>query len=105
MDSTSQGANDDPLILSDDDDNARVGGSEAPLTGTILTSLPVDMEAPMQRRNVMTHKSLFIDEHVVKRANSPTPGSAMETRRAKKARESRVGFATEASSFGAADDN
>ena len=42
---TSMDPDDDPLILSDVDDDRRVGGSEAPLIGATLTSPIVNMEA------------------------------------------------------------
>ena len=65
---TFMGADDDPLILSDDNDDYCIGGSKALLTGATLTSPIVNMEALLQRRNVIAPRSLFIDESVLKRA-------------------------------------
>ena len=96
---TSWGTNDDPFInLSNDEDNDRAGGSEAPLTGAQLTSPVVDVEVLVRKRNVITPRSLFIDDPVVQRVDPTSPRSPMETRRAKKARQSCAGFVVGASS-------
>ena len=59
----------------------------------------------MQRRNAIAPKYLFIDKLVIERANPPALGPTVETRKAKKARESRFGSAAGASSSAATDNS
>ena len=65
-----------------------LGGSEPPLSGVHLTSLDVEREVLLHKRNVMTPETLFSDNAFVDRVELPPPGSTIETRQAKKAKQS-----------------
>ena len=82
---------DTSVNLSDDDKGSPSGGNEPPLTGAHLTSLVADVEALVHRRNVIAPRTLFIEERIVESFDPPSFGPAMETRLAKRARQSRAG--------------
>ena len=70
-------------------DNA-VSDNELPLSGAQLTSPIADVDALVRRRNVIAPRTLFVEEPVVEAAEPPPSGRAVETRLAKKARQSRA---------------
>ena len=71
------------INLSDDEIGA-LGGSEPPLNGAHLTSLDVDREVLLRRRNVMIPQTLFNDDAVVERVELLPLDTTIETRQAKK---------------------
>ena len=79
---------DNAISLSDDEKDIPAGGDEPQLSGAQLTSPIVDVEALVWRRNVITPRTLFVEELVVRAAEPPSFGPAMETRMAKRARQS-----------------
>ena len=99
------GGEDNNLINFNDNDNTLVGRSQSPLTEAQLTLFIMDVEVLICRRNVIIFRSLFIEESVIEKADPPPYGSAIETKRIKKARQSCVGFATWAFSSIAGEDN
>ena len=101
----SQAANVDTSVsLSDDDEGSPSGGNEPALTGAHLTSPVADVKALVRRRNVIAPRMLFIEERVVDSVDPPSFGPAMETRLAKRARQSRAGSVPGPSSSTADDD-
>ena len=89
---TSQGASaDNAVSLSDDDKDIPADRNEPPLSGAQLTSPIADVEVLVQRRNVITPRILFVEEPVVEAFEPPSFGPAVETRMAKRVRQSRVG--------------
>ena len=62
-----------------------------PLSGAQLTSPIADVDALVRRRNVIAPRTLFVEEPVVEAAEPPPSGPAVETRLAKRARQSRTG--------------
>ena len=87
----SQGANADTSIsLSNNDEDIPSGGNKPPLTGAHLTSPNANVEALVQRRNVNAPRTLFVEECVVDAVDPPSSGPAVETRMAKRARQSRA---------------
>ena len=102
---TSQGASTNNAVsLCDDDEDIPASGDEPPLSGAQLTSPIADVEALVRRRNVIAPTTLFVDEPVVEAAEPPSSGPAVETRMAKKARQSRVGSVAAPSSSSASED-
>ena len=100
-----QGAEADNVVsLSNDEEDIPTGGDEPPLSGAQLTSPIADVEALMQRRNVIAPRTLFVEEPVVEAAEPPSYGPAMESRMEKRARQSRVGSVARPSSSSAGDD-
>ena len=88
----SQGASaDNAISVSDDDKDTPSHEEELPLSGAQLTSPTVDVDALVRRRNVIAPRTLFVEEPIVEAAEPPSSGPAVETRLAKKARQSRVG--------------
>ena len=90
------------INLSDDNIGAP-SGSEPSLSGAHLTSLDVDREV-LGRRNVMTSRTLFGDDAVVERIELPPFDPAVETRKAKRAKQTCLVSGTEASSSMVAND-
>ena len=87
-----QGAStDNATSVSDDDEDTPSREEELPLSGAQLTSPIADVEALVRRRNVIAPRTLFVEEAVVEAAKPPPSGPAVETRLAKKARQSRAG--------------
>ena len=86
---TSQGASGDNVV-SDDDEDILSREDELPLSGAQLTSPIADVDALVRRRNVIAPRTLFVEEPVIKAAELPPSGPAVETRLAKKARQSRA---------------
>ena len=102
---TSQGAEADNVVsLSDDEEDIPAGGDELPLSGAQLTSSIADVEALVRKRNIIAHRTLFVEELLVEAAKPHSFGLAMETRMAKRARQSRVGSVAGPSSSSADDD-
>ena len=58
----------------------------------------------MRRRNIITPKTLFVEEPVVGATKPPSSRPTVETRMAKRARESRAGSVARPSSSSAGDD-
>ena len=79
-------------------------GSEPPLSGARLTSPDADREV-LHRRTVMTLQTLFGDDAMVERAELPPPSPTVETRQAKRAKQTCPPPSTEPSSSVVADDN
>ena len=79
-------------------------GSEPPLSGVHLTS-PDAYREVLRKRNVMTPWTLFNDDAVVERAKLPPPSPTIETRQAKRAKQTRPTSGTEASSSLVADNS
>ena len=75
-----------------------------PLSGAQLTSPIADVDVLVQRRNVIAPRTLFVEEPVVEAAEPPPSGPAVETRLAKKARQSRAGSIAAPSSSSAGED-
>ena len=86
---TSQGASSDNAV-SDDDEDIPSRDDELPLSGAQLTSPIADVDALVRRKNVIAPRILFVEEPVVEAAEPPPSRPAMETRLAKKARQSRA---------------
>ena len=81
---TSQDASGDNAV-SDNDEDIPSCDDELPLSGTQLTSLIADVHALVWRRNVIAPRTLFVEEPIVKVAEPPPSGPAVETRQAKRA--------------------
>ena len=58
----------------------------------------------MRRRNVIAPRTLFVEEPVVQAVEPPSSGPTVETRLAKKARQSRAGFVAAPSLSSAGED-
>ena len=102
---TSQGASaDNAVIVSDDDDDIPSHEEELPLSGAQLTSPIADVDALVRRRNVITLRTLFVEELVVEAAEPPPSKPAVETRVAKRARQSGAGSIVVPSSSSAGED-
>ena len=102
---TSQGVEaDNAVSLSDDDKDILAVGDDPPLSGAQLTSPITDVEALVQRRNVIASRTLFVEEPVVKAVEPPSSGPTVETRMAKRARQSGAGFVAVPSSSCASED-
>ena len=87
-----------------DDEIGPPGGSEPPLSGARLTLPDADREV-LCRRTVMTPRTLFGNDAMVERAELPPPGPTVETRQAKRAKQTRPPPGTEPSSSVVADNN
>ena len=88
---TSQGESvDNAISVSDDDEDTPSREYELPLSGAQLTSPIADVDALVRKRNVITPRTLFMEEPVVEAIEPPSSGPAVETRQAKRARQSRV---------------
>ena len=92
------------INLNDNKINAP-GRSEHPLSGEHLTFPDVDREVLLRKRNVMTPQTVFSDDVVVERVELLPPGPTVETRQAKRAKQSHPTSGMEASSLFVADDN
>ena len=79
---------DDAVNLSDDEIRAP-GGSEPPLTRAHLTSPDADVDVLIRWRNVMTPRTLFDDDASVERPQLVTACPIVETRQAKRQKQSR----------------
>ena len=102
---TSQGASaDNAASVSDDDEDIPSREDEPPLSGAQLTSPIADVDALVRRRNVIAPRTLFVEEPVVKATEPPSSGPAVETRMAKRARQSRAGSVAAPSSSSAGED-
>ena len=88
---------DDTLNLSDDEIGA-AGGSEPPLTGAHLTSPDADVDVFIRQRNVMTPRTLFDEDASVERPQPATSRPTVETRQAKRQKQSRPSSAPVVSS-------
>ena len=83
---------DDNVLVEDnrvdisDDEIGPPGGSKPPLSGARLTSADVDREV-LRKRTIMTPRTLFGDDAMVERAELPPPGPTVETRQAKRAKQ------------------
>ena len=75
-----------------------------PLSGVQLTSPIADVDALVRRRNIIAPRTLFVEEFVVEAAEPPPFGPAVETRQAKRARQSRAGSVAAPSSSSAGED-
>ena len=74
------------------------------LSGAQLTSPIPDVDALVRRRNVIAPRTLFVEEPVVEAAEPPPSGPAVETRQAKRVRQSRTGSVAAPSSSSAGKD-
>ena len=102
---TSQGAeNDNDVNLSDDEEYMPTSGDNPLLTGAQLISSIADVEALVQKRNVIAPRTLFVEEPVVEAVDPPSSGLAMETRMAKRAKQSCADFVAGASLLTPGDD-
>ena len=100
-----QGASaDNATSVSDGDEDTPSREEELPLSGAQLTSLIADVEALVRRRNVIAPRTLFVEEAVVEAAEPPPSGPTVETKLAKKARQSRAGSILVPSSSSAGED-
>ena len=101
----SQGASpDNATSVSDGDEDTPSREEKLPLSGAQLTSPIADVEALVRRRNVIAPRTLFVEEAVVEAAEPPPSGHVVETRLAKKARQSRAGSVPAPSSSSAGED-
>ena len=101
----SQGASaDNATSVSDDDEDTPSREKELPLSGAQLTSPIADVEVLMRRRNIIAPRTLFVEDAIVEAAKPPPSGPAMETRLAKKARQSRASYVPAPSSSSAGED-
>ena len=80
------------------------GGRDPLLSGARLTSPDADREV-LCRKTVITPRTLFGDNAMVERAELLPPGPTVETRQAKRAKQSRPPPSAEPSSSVVADDN
>ena len=90
--------------VSDDDEDIPSREDEQPLSGAQLTSPIADVNTLVRRRNVIAPTTLFVEEPVVEAVEPPSSGLAMETRLAKKARQSRAFSIAAPSSSSASED-
>ena len=89
---TLQGAQDNNVVsLNDDEEDIPTGGNKLPLSRAQLTSPIIDVEALVWRKNVIAPRTLFVEEPIVEATKLPSSGPAVETRMAKRARQSRAG--------------
>ena len=86
---TLQGASDNNAI-SDNDEDIPSRDNELPLSGVQLTSPIADVDALVRRRNIIAPRTLFVEEPIVEAVEPPPSKPAVETRLAKKARQSRA---------------
>ena len=101
----SQGASaDNAISVSDDDEDTPSREDELPLSGAQLTSLIADVDALVRRRNVIAPRTLFVEEPIVEAVEPPSSGPAVETRMAKRARQSRAASVVVPSSSSAGED-
>ena len=98
------GLDEDNRIDGSDDKIGPLGGCEPPLSGARLTLPDADREV-LRRRTVMTPRTLFGDDAMEERAELPPFGPTMETRQAKRAKQTRPPLGAEPSSSVVADDN
>ena len=96
---------DDGAINLNDDEIGAPGGSEPPLTGAHLTSPDVDVDILIRPRNVMTPRGLFDDDASVGRPQPATARPTVETRQAKKQKQSHPSSAPVVSSSHAPKDS
>ena len=102
---TSQGASaNNAASVSDDDEDIPSREDEPPLSGAQLTSPIADVDALVRRRNVIALRTFFVEEPIVKAVEPPSSGLAVETRMAKRARQSRDGSVAAPSSSSAGED-
>ena len=94
----------DNCIDLSDDEIGPPGGRDPPLSGARLTSPDADGEV-LHRRTVMTLRTLFGDDAIVERAEIPPPGLTIETRQAKRAKQTCPPPGTKASSSLVTNDN
>ena len=88
---TSQGVSaNNAVSVSDDDEDIPSRGDEPPLSGAQLTSPIADVDVLVWRRNVIAPRTLFVEEPDVEVAEPPSFRPAVETRMAKRARQSRA---------------
>ena len=87
-----------------DDEIGPPGGSEPPHSGAHLTSPDADREV-LRKRTVKTPRTLFGDDAMVERVELPPPGPIVETRQAKRAKQTSPPPSAEPSSSVVADDN
>ena len=95
---------DTSVSLSDDDEDIPSGGNKPPLTGAHLTSPLADVEVLVRRRNIIAPRTLFVEDRIVDAVDPPSSRPAVETRLAKRARQSRTGSVAGPSSSTADDD-
>ena len=101
----SEGASDDNAAsVRDDDEDTPSREDELPLSGAQLTSPIADVDALVRRRNVIAPRTLFVEEPVVEATEPPPSGLVVETRQAKRARQSCVGSVAAPSSSSAGED-
>ena len=96
---------DDDVVNLSDDEIGAPGGSEPPLTGAHLTLPDVDVDILIRRRNVMTPRTLFDDDPSVERPQPTTSCLTVETRQAKRQKQSRPSSAPVVSSSHDPEDN
>ena len=102
---TSQGASaDNAISVCNDNKDTPSREDELPLSGAQLTSPIADVDALVRRKNVITPRTLFVEEPIVEAAEPPPSGLAMETRLAKRARQSRAASVAAPSSSSAGED-
>ena len=102
---TSQGASTDNAIsVNNDDEDTPSREDELPLSGAQLTSPIADVDALVRRRNVIAPRTLFVEEPVVKITEPPPSGLVVETRLAKRTRQSRAASLAAPSSLSAGED-
>ena len=101
---TSQGASAENAISVSDDKDTPSCEDEPPLSGAQLTSPIGDVDSLVRRTNVIAPRTLFVEEPVVEAAEPPPSGPAVETRLAKRARQSRAGSIAAPSSSSAGED-
>ena len=89
---------DDDAVNFNDDEIGALGGSEPPLIGAHLTSPDADVDVLIRRRNVMTPRTLFDDDASVERPQPATSHPTVETRQAKRQKQSRPSSAPVVSS-------
>ena len=102
---TSQGASTDNAIsVSNNDEDTPSHEDELPLSGAQLTSPIADVDALVRRRNVIAPRTFFVEEPVIEVTEPPPSGPAVETRLAKRARQSRAASIAAPSSSSAGED-
>ena len=95
---TLQGAKDDNVVnLSNNKEYVRARVDKPPLTRAQLTSLVADVKVLVWKRNVIAPRTLFVEEPIVEAADPLSSRPIVETRMAKRAKQSHAGFVAEAS--------
>ena len=90
--------NDNVVNRSDDEKYVSRGGDDPPFTGAQLTSHVVDVKVLVRRRNVIAPRTLFVEEPIVEAVDPSSSGPTVETRMAKRARQTHAGSVAGASS-------